>query len=844
MWFAFWMWIASSVVSALLAPTPPGAKDSAAWTKPTAEEGRSVPIVLGTVCLRSLNCLSWTETVTKAIKQRVGGFLGIGAKRVNAGFKYYVGAMLGMSTTIDAFEDIYVGGKSLKAAGIDFPWEFAATGATKTIHLDGLFGGAKGEGGLDGTLGIYFGSDTQTGDSYLTTKWGSPAPGFRGMAYIVLRNMYIGTVKYLKDWQPVVRHCPCPSTMDPAKANISGSANPAHGIAYVMTADSDHGGLGLSESRFNWASFNSAATVFYDEGFGISLSIDGEKDADVALGEILKTVDATLFTDPITGLWTLKPIRADYVLDDLPEFKESDVIGKIEFTRPTWPETLNRVVVRFLSREEDFTIRTVQDRDPANRAIQGVERCATMDFLAIPDKNLAQKVAARERHQHAYPVAGLRLTLKRKAWSLRPGSPFLFSWGPLGISKMVCRVSSIRYGALEAGQIAVEAVEDVFGVTSTAFSPPPSSGWVNPIADPVALIAQRLVEAPYAMVGAERNVLAMGVRGDQTTESLDVWADEGNGYLEVNRVDPTPSGLLTAAWSAKTPALDTVGFTLLGTDLDDLVEASTNADGRNRGVNLGLVGNEIFSWTICTANTDGSYAVTGILRGVMDTVPEDHPSGERVWFLSQGCALTQVSAGGGGGSVGADGLSITWRMEYSATTAYNKNDAISKDGSSYICLQACTNQAPSTATTYWGVLSQAGRDGTGTLDKVRVYLATATNSGTGGWQKVPMDTVAYDTGSIWNATNKRVIPKSAGYYLVNMRVRRSTAAGLVAGVGVNGSSVRQVGTDAGSVFASGGSALVYCNGTADYIEAYAWTNTAYAYTNLAGDTWLEVIGPF
>ena len=67
--------------------------------------------------------------------------------------------------------------------------------------------------------------------------------------------------------------------------------------------------------------------------------------------------------------------------------------------------------------------------------------------------------------------------------------------------------------------------------------------------------------------------------------------------------------------------------------------------------------------------------------------------------------VTGTCTGCGGGGAG-----FSWRGVWSGTTAYNVSDAVSLNGSSYIALQANTNQQPPNAT-YWGVLSQAGGAG-------------------------------------------------------------------------------------------------------------------------------------
>lgn len=848
-WFMFWMWVAFSAVSAILQKAPSGFKDSGSWTKPSAEEGKTIPIVLGTCRLRGPNCLWFGDVSSKSIKKKSGGFMGIGAKKVKVGCKYFCGCVLGLSTTIDAVLDIIVGDKSFADAGVSFPWTYSASGTTKTIALDNLFGGKESEGGISGKLSFYFGSDSQTGNAYYAAKRGKSAPGFRGMCYIVLEKMYIGTMKYMKEWHFVVRHCPTPTGMDSAKANIDGDANPAHGAAYLMTTPKSKGGMGISISRLDISSFNTAATTLFNEGLGISLLIDDAQSADTWLATIRQTIDAAIYTDPVTGLWTMKLIRADYTPSNLTEFADADCVSNPKMTRPSWADTINKVIVRYNSRANGFTIRTVSDRDPGNRAVQGIDRVQTMDFPAISKLANARIVAARERKQLSYPVAAFELTLKRKAWSLRPGSAFLLTSTFLGISKMPCRVINIKYGALEVGEIQVEATEDIFGVATTAYTGSTSSSWSNPSSLPVAVAYQKMVEAPFAIVGSERNVFAMGTRGDTITEDLDVWVNESNGYLEANTIDPAPSGTLQAIWSAKTAAKDMTGFIIAGTDLDTLLDANTNADGCARGVNLALVDDEWISWTTCTDNGDGTYTIAGVLRGIFDSVPADHASGARVWFLTEGCSLTQISsAGSGAGSPGADGQDGIDGADGN-TVLSGAGDPTSSDGvNGDYWINTTTHYlfGPKTGGVWPAGVSLVGGGSSSSIDSARVYRNSAYTTSVTAWQKVPLNTVDYDTNSIWDATNTRFVPKQAGYYLCIGRVRLNSQGTIALAIGKNGSESYAIGSDsAGYVFAIGGSGLIYCNGTTDYLELYAYLLTGKAITTgTQFDTYLEIVGPF
>lgn len=136
-----------------------------------------------------------------------------------------------------------------------------------------------------------------------------------------------------------------------------------------------------------------------------------------------------------------------------------------------------------------------------------------------------------------------------------------------------------------------------------------------------------------------------------------------------------------------------------------------------------------------------------------------------------------------------------------------------------------------------------GSSGSTSYDKARAYLATATNTTTAGWQKVPLDTASFDTNSIFDTTNKRFLPKQAGYYQVNLRARTGTSAQFLTGIYKNGGLYEASGFDA-TCLASNGSSLVYCNGTSDYLELWCYASTARALTTGTVDTFMSLVGPF
>ena len=57
-------------------------------------------------------------------------------------------------------------------------------------------------------------------------------------------------------------------------------------------------------------------------------------------------------------------------------------------------------------------------------------------------------------------------------------------------------------------------------------------------------------------------------------------------------------------------------------------------------------------------------------------------------------------------------IKFNWKGAWNSATSYVVDDVVSLSGSSYVCIQAGTNQNPSTATAYWEQMSSAGTNGT------------------------------------------------------------------------------------------------------------------------------------
>jgi hypothetical protein len=119
--------------------------------------------------------------------------MGGSSKKVTVGYKYYVGEhMVICKGPVD-----YVGGIRIDKRQL---FNGVQTEGSITVSKENLFGGKEREGGVSGKIDFAFGGDSQTQNSYLSSKLGSNVPAFRGVLSAILNRLYLGTNPYLKPW--------------------------------------------------------------------------------------------------------------------------------------------------------------------------------------------------------------------------------------------------------------------------------------------------------------------------------------------------------------------------------------------------------------------------------------------------------------------------------------------------------------------------------------------------------------------------------------------------------------------------------------------------------------------
>ncbi|SEJ50224.1 Putative phage tail protein [Azotobacter beijerinckii] len=559
--------------------------------------------------------------------------MGMGAS-VTVGYKYYMGLGRG---PVNELVQIRIDGKDA------FKGSVAASGQ---IYLDkpDLFGGKMKEGGIQGPLEVMMGEPTQTAPALLAAMLGGAVPGFRGMATLFYDGQVSAMTPYLKPWKIRVRRTTAGwdgEAWYPEKATVVLAAdgdeihamNGAH-IVYECLTNRDWGG-GMDRSRLDDASFRAAADQLYGEGFGLCLRWARQDSVGSFVQTVLDHLGADLYLSRFDGTWHIRLIRDDYDAGTLPLFDEdSGLLGIDEDDNGASAGAANELVVKWHDPLEDED-RQWRERNLAAVQSDGQVLSTTLDYPGLPTVELAGRVVVRELRTRAGSLKRFKVRLDRRGYTIEPGQPFRIRSLKRGIVDLVVRAGRIEDGTLDSAEIAVTAVQDVFGLPASRMAAVQPSGWIAPDRTPAAVTARRLIERTWrdlAMTTDPANLQLI----DPTACYLGALASKPTG-LSLGFALETRVG--TAAWTERD---DSGGFCPSGL-LTTALGPTGTAFALTAGTDLDFVevgGAALLDDEIVRIDAFDPATLSGILsRGCIDTVPASHAAGSRLWFLDDGLGL-------------------------------------------------------------------------------------------------------------------------------------------------------------------------------------------------------------
>ncbi|EIX9611406.1 TPA: phage tail protein [Klebsiella pneumoniae] len=572
---------------------------------------------------------------------------GKGSKKVTVGYRYSWDVQAGLGRgPINEIVSIMADKKTVFAGT---PGQISSS---TSVYIDkpGLFGGddTGGEGGIQGQLDIMMGEPDQVPPASLLKLLTGVVPGFRGVVTTFFSGLVSCYSASPKPWLYRVRRTtkgwdgdvwyPEKATilLENTESQIDDEAdllpgqianlraihamNPAHILVECATNRDWGRQLSLADD-LNLDSYRAAADTLFNEGFGLCFRYNRQDGLDTFVQQILDHVGAVQYADLETGKLTLKLLRGDYNVDDLPLFTyDNGIIAVQDDDSASTTSNPNEIVVTW---NDPVTNSDGEVRAQNLGAIQNTGlNSSSVEYKAIPTHSLAARVAQRDLETAQSQLTRLVIQFDRRGGILRPGDVFRVQLPDRNINKMVLRVGKIEEG--DTGVLTLTVVQDVFGLPSTSYSSgQQGSSWTPPdkTARPVAI--QRVIDLPYAVLAGTLSsadlsylkpesghigVMAVAPTALSINYQLQTRA-AGAQFADRGQGDWTPSGTLTAPVGR----LDTILHVNL--DISPAV-----GDGL-------IVGDEVMR----IDGVDISAGTVTVGRGCMDSLPSGHLAGDRCW---------------------------------------------------------------------------------------------------------------------------------------------------------------------------------------------------------------------
>jgi hypothetical protein len=689
LFLTFLFYVGAFLVTELLRPKPDIENARPAglgdFNFPTAEEGRVVPLVWGTVRIAGPNVIWFGDLESQAQTEKVKTGL-FSSETVTTGFTYFVGMQFGIArgpfdetNGADGIRRIWVDDKQIRTDSGSPGLEPVSSGDIVINKVD-----FNGEGSnLAGDLEIAPGSTSQAVNSYLlgaVTDGADALPAYRGTIYAVWKQGEVGLSPSLSPWKFELTRCPNglggPSPQDNSiifDSNGIPHANPMEVLFEILT--NREWGAGVSASTIDTAELQSVAATLHAENHGFSMTLDNPKQIGDIIQEIERQVDGVLLLDEVTEQYTFILAREQTASPDPTPLADESNTKSVELSRISWDDTINEVRVPYSDPTKDYADSFAYAGDMANERIQNASLTTTMRFPGVKQGNIANIIAWRELRTLAYPLSKLTLRTDRTFYAIRPTDFIDVTWGPLGLSNVRYRVNKVNLGELENGVVVIDAVEDIFQTEISTFGDPIRSRWTPFSADPVQPLYGRLIELPVPLqTTSGTQVAILAARGNSFQTGYDVYTafpaggspanntSDDSFDFETSVISYTPVALLQGALDEFHPYVyDGLGSPPItpspdlqitvdnGIEMDRVVAAGLADLSEITSVatfkNYLLIDDEWIFYERVTDNLDGSYTLSGIKRGMMDSVPVPHADNAVVYFPALGIGRLPVDNG-------------------------------------------------------------------------------------------------------------------------------------------------------------------------------------------------------
>lgn len=502
---------------------------------------------------------------------------------------------------------------------------------------------------LTGELIFSGGSFTQAPDPFLE-DFIDPEylPGYVGICHVIAKDIRADQILG-RSLSFEIERFPNPLGLPSIENRLGDDMNVASMLADYIA--SDWGGAGGGDPVIDVASFTEAAETLAEEGLGGGLFIQSEVDTSYVIKALSDHADGIVFVDPNTETVKFKLIRRENIVPaETFNLNGRNVSNVNNWDRRSWIDTFNKLRISFTNRAKNYETDSVLGYNfvATNDKIKS-NRTFALEYPTVQSVEGAILILQRELNVYGQPVVTASLETDRTAGELLPGDGVSMTLGDYGGAPVIGYVQKTQRFPLLDNRVILTLREVP---SDTGISVEAEDGLADAINVKAIDAASVLVkQAPFYLAqkqGLDITAVNRGTEylkplflvapGDDYQNSFKAWISNKPGIGD--NVQIVPNGNYATSASLVGAIDKYEGFdtgTIASITIDAVVNPVNLTSPGIAGVRAGelfmFIGNEVLSYETAVDNMDGTYTLTNVHRGLLDTVATAHSDNAQVSII-------------------------------------------------------------------------------------------------------------------------------------------------------------------------------------------------------------------
>lgn len=400
--------------------------------------------------------------------------------------------------------------------------------------------------------------------------------------------------------------------------------NPIHKIREILTDDT---AMSKPESDVNNVNFMKAADRIYDEGLGISWAID-EKSCIEAIEELCYHIEAGIRVNRQTGLYEMVLFRDDWFAEDEIHNISESRIKDLSLEVMNSDDIVNQLNVTYYDRER-IKNSTFSVYENGSILTMGHANAESVDFPYFMHMRNAEIVANWKLKQFSTPAwSGSFTTGWREARKWNRYDLIHLPWSRKWEGAILVRIMKINLGNGANNTVTID-FEEVIPYSGEMNTSIVVDAPVESAPQPPQPSVNAVFEAPYYLTV---------LRAGQTNTDLELSNNPDIGYVAAIAAKPQNNSLNALLYTdggvdefEQVSRLDYCDILQLDQPINETMSAFVVTGSLTQSANSNnfiLLNDELMSFV----SFDSETKVLTVKRGVLDTVPKKHNSGDLFVF--------------------------------------------------------------------------------------------------------------------------------------------------------------------------------------------------------------------